>query len=107
MCSLCGVLVDRGHWTESSSNPEVFQTRNEKHTWHRERQDRARLTNRILRHYGLSLSDWSGNSYILRNRTGKSAILSNLSELWAEAEKLSKTACDPLDPDLLDYLSDQ
>ena len=106
MCSLCGVLGGRGHWTESASNPDVFASRAERHTWHRERQTRSRLVNRILRHYGLSLSDWGGSSYILRNRTGQTAILSNLSELWPAAEKLSKSRCDPLDPALLAALAD-
>ena len=27
MCSLCGVLGGRGHWTESSSSPEAFASR--------------------------------------------------------------------------------
>ena len=105
MCSLCGVLGGRGHWTESASNPRVFQTRTEQHTWHRERQQRVRLVNRVLRHYGLTLSDWAASSYVLRSRTGQTAILSNLSELWAAADKLSKTPCDPLDTDLLAALA--
>jgi len=101
MCSLCGVLGGRGHWTESASNPEVFQSRRQHHTWHRERQERVRLVNRILHHYNLTLSDWTGSSYILRSRTGRSAMLANLSELWMQAEKLGNKSCDPLADDLL------
>ena len=101
MCGLCGVLGGRGHWTESSTHPQVFQSRNETHTRQRERQQRVRLVNQVLRHYGLTLADWSGNSYILRGRTGKSQILDNLSELWTHAEVLANTECDPLDDRLL------
>jgi hypothetical protein len=108
MCSLCGILGGQKntHWTETASNPQVFESRSERHTWHRERQERTRLVNRILQYYGLSLSDWSGNSYLLRSRTGKTAILNNLSELWPQAEKLGKKPCDPLAEDLLTSLTD-
>ena len=101
MCSLCGILGDRGHWTEASAHPQVFAGRSERHTRQRERQQRTRLVNRILQHYGLTLSDWSGNAYLLRSRTGKTAILNNLSELWPQAEKLAGKPCDPLAGDLL------
>ena len=104
MCSLCGILGGRGHWTESSSNPEVFETRNQPHTRQRERQQLVRLINQVLRYYHLTLADWSGNSYILRNRTGQTAILADLTELWSIAEKLSKNDCDPLDKELLSSL---
>ena len=104
MCGLCGILVGQGHWTDSSSNPAVFASRQTQHTWHRERQDRVRLLNQVLRHYHLSLADWSGNKLVLRNRTGQTALINNLAELWIAAEKLGKTKCDPLDQQLLDAL---
>lgn len=101
MCSLCGILGGRGHWTESASSPEAFSSRAERHTWARERQARTRLVNRVLAHYGLKLADWSGNAYVLKSRTGRTAIVNNLSEVWAEAETLSRKDCDPLDDGLL------
>ncbi len=106
MCSLCGVLGGQRHWTESASNPQVFERRAEPHTRRRERQQRVRLVNRVLRHYGLTLSDWSGGSYVLRGGTGRTAILANLSELWTAAETLGRSPCDPLDPELLAALAD-
>ncbi len=99
MCSLCGMLADRGHWSESASSPEAFAGHGR--TRLRERQDRTRLINRVLAHYGLTLQDWSGNAYILRSRTGQSAIVPHLGSLWAEAERLAHRPCDPLDPALL------
>jgi hypothetical protein len=105
MCSLCGVLGGQGHWADPASNPEAFEDRGETHTWHRERQQRARLTNRILKYYGLKVSDWSGHAFILRSMTGQTAIVDNLAELWPAAERLSGRVCDPLNPELLRLLA--
>ena len=99
MCSLCGVLGGRGHWTESSANPEAFAGNDV--TRRRERQSRTRLANRVLSHYGLSLSDWSGHAYVLRTRTGRTAMVDSLGALWASAEALLGAPCDPLDESLI------
>jgi len=99
VCSLCGVLGGRGHWTDSSAAPEAFQGRAV--TRRAERQARARLVNRVLAHYGLVLSDWSGSGFMLKTRTGRTAMVENLSEVWAAAETLLGRPCDPLDPALL------
>lgn len=101
MCGLCGVLVGRGHWTDPQANPEAFAGRTRTHTWHRERQERGRLLNWVLTHYGLGLGDWAGTSYVLKTKTGRSALIDNLTELWMAAEDLGGRACDPLDEDLL------
>jgi len=101
MCGLCGILGGRGHWTDTSTNPETFAARQIVPTYRRERQGRTALVNRVLKHYGLSLKDWSGSSYILKGATGKSAIVDNLSQMWAEAETLTGRAVDPLDDDLI------
>lgn len=105
MCSLCGVLGGKGHWTESSGaagslpGAALYATRGA------ERQERVRLLNRVLAPFALRLEDWAGTSYILRTRTGQSAIVEHLSQLWAAAERLRKSPCDPLDPDVIVALS--
>lgn len=101
MCSLCGVLGGRGHWTESSSSPEAFASREADVTRRRERQERIRLANRILGHYGLKLTDFSGGAYVLSTRTGRSKIVDNIAEVWIAAEDMTGRGCDPLDPSLL------
>lgn len=101
MCGLCGILGGRGHWTDTATNPDVFAAREAVPTYRRERQERTALVNRVLKHYGLSLKDWSGSSYILRGSTGKTAIVENLSQMWAEAETLTGRTFDPLDDDLI------
>jgi hypothetical protein len=42
---------------------------------------------------------------VLRGKTGQTAMVDNLAELWAAAEQLGKGPCDPLDDTLLDTLS--
>lgn len=69
-----------------------------------DRAARARLFTVVLRSRGLSLQDWEGSSYILRNAKGSTAVVSNLAQVWAEAEAMSGAPLDPLDPLLLDNL---
>ena len=99
MCSLCGVLGGQAHWTESTRHAEAFAERVELHTRRRERQEQTRL-----KHYGLTLSDWSGASFVLKSATGRSQIVQNLGEVWIAAEALCGRACDPLADDLLQRL---
>ena len=105
MCSLCGILGGRGHWTESASSPEVFASRAGGYTAGRERQQRTRILNVVLGHYGLSLSDWAPGRSVLRSATGRTALVENVAEVWPEAERLAGRSLDPLDPDLLDALA--
>jgi hypothetical protein len=86
MCALCGVLLS-DHWAESGGR--------------RGRALRVALVNRVLGHYGLRLDDWSGRTYVLRDRKGRSSIVSDLGSLWAEAERLCGRRLDPLDPALV------
>ena len=105
MCSLCGILGGRGHWTDSASSPEVFAGRAEVHTAGRERQQRTRILNVLLGHYGLSVSDWTAGKSVLRSATGRTALVDNVGELWPAAERLTGRALDPLDPVLLTALA--
>ena len=106
MCSLCGILGGNNHWADTSSNPTSFGDRARQVTWHRERQDRTRLINKVIGRYGLTVSDWSGNAFVVRSHTGKSVIADNLSQIWDAADKINGSPCDPLDPDLIRLLSE-
>ena len=103
MCSLCGILGGKGHWTDTSSTPETFASR-QGHTVRRERLDRVGVVNKVLAHYRLTLKDWSGSQYVLRTGTGKTALVDNLSQMWAEAERLTGREFDPLDDGLVGAL---
>ena len=104
MCSLCGVLGGGMHWTDPAARPEAFQGRAVQPTRRQERAERIALANRILRHYGLKLGDFEGQSYVLRCATGRQAMVPDLVGMWTAAEKLAGRACDPLDVDLITAL---
>ena len=87
MCSLCGVLLNES-WAEQGGD-------------RRARVLRLRLLNRVLLHYGLRLDEWTGRVYVLRDMTGRAAVVEDLGSIWREAELLAGTPLDPLDPDLL------
>src|SRR5215472_3183200 len=89
------MLEGQLHWTESK--PPAAQA----HTQWRERQARIRLVNAVLQHYGLKLAEWSGKSYVLSSRNGRTAMSENKSELWGEAGRLCRRRCDHLDEGLL------
>jgi hypothetical protein len=61
---------------------------------------RAAVLNRVLDHYGLAVDAWAG-SYVLRDRKGGTAVVSDLGALWVDAERLAGGALDPLDPALV------
>ena len=107
MCSLCGVLGGQEHWTDAVSNASVFPGRQLHQNRLQERQHRVRLVNRILSHYGLSLSDWGGTAFVLSSHTGRTAIVDNLTQMWAAAEELLGRPCDPLDPALVSALQEE
>ena len=86
MCSLCGVLLS-DHWAEADGGA-------------RARIFRVGLLNRVLGHFGLSLGAW-GRVYVLRDRTGRTAVVDDLGAVWREAERLLGRPLDPLDPALL------
>ncbi len=76
------------HWAESGEG-------------RRARVFRVRLLNRVLAHFGLSLDDWSGSVYILRDRKGRAEVVADLGSLWVEAERMVGLPLDPLDPELV------
>jgi hypothetical protein len=87
MCSLCGVLLSES-WAEQGGD-------------RRARALRLRLLNRVLGHHGLRLDEWAGRVYVLRDRTGRAAVVEDLGSIWREAEQLAGKPLDPLDDKLL------
>ena len=112
MCILCGQLLTHVHWADRRSlegdgdrritagGPEGRQRR-------RERNQRVRLLKILLGYYGLSIDQWSGMSYLLSNRKGKSTMIDDLGALWPAAEELAGRRLDPLDPGFLEALERQ
>jgi hypothetical protein len=107
MCGLCGILGGKEHWTDSSANQEAFGERSQSRTMRGERMERTELVGRVLKYYRLGLKDWSGNAYLLTSSTGKTVLVDNLSQMWAEAETMINGDCDPLDEDLIVHISSE
>jgi len=93
MCSLCGILSAEGDWTEASTMPSL----NQLGTRRALRLHRVRIANMALGQFGLALTDWQGAQYQLSNRTGRTEMVDNLSQVWQAAERILGRACDPLD----------
>ena len=87
MCVLCAALLS-DHWAETDGG-------------RRARAVRVRLLNRVLGHYGLSLGDWAGSVYTVRDGKGGSAVVQDVGTLWQAAEDLAGRPLDPLDLDLI------
>ena len=104
MCGLCGVLGNGTHWADGVAGPG--EPAASAVPWLRRpaRRQRVVLGNLVLRHYGLSLSDWQGAEFLLRSRTGATRLVGTLADLWPKADQLANAAIDPLDPALLDAL---
>jgi|TARA_B110000503_G_scaffold63628_1_gene100353 hypothetical protein len=90
MCNACGNPASPGHWTDAGAITPSDRLRARFH--------RANLLNGVLRSYGLSAHD-SGTvpGIQLSTLSGNQTILPNLEEVWAEAERLTGFAIDPLD----------
>jgi hypothetical protein len=58
------------------------------------------VTNEVLRHYGLKVSDWSGTRYALHDGKGRFELVQDLGSLWSAAQRLAGRPLDPLDPAL-------
>jgi hypothetical protein len=95
MCNACGNPAAPGHWTEAGSATPGDRLRARFH--------RARVLGEILRPYGLEAHDGGVVPGIqIGNRAGANTIVRNLTEVWAEAERLIGAPIDPLDPRYLD-----
>jgi hypothetical protein len=104
MCALCGVLGGAGHWTEAAPRPGVFTRNTSSFDRRRQRLELTACAGRVLRCYGLSITDWQGSAYVLSTATGKTEIVESLAHLWPAAERLIGRPCDPLDPALFERL---
>jgi hypothetical protein len=91
MCSACGYPAAPGHWTDAGAATA--------HDKLRARFRRAEVLQSVLSAYGITAHDGGEVPGIqLASLTGAQAILPNLEELWAAAERMAGRPIDPLDP---------
>lgn len=114
MCMLCSQLWLEDHWAETAddapgaSGPVALETHAHRRGLRlRDRAERARLATLVLAGRGLALRDWEGSSYLLRDRKGSEVVVHDLPAAWAEAERMTGRALDPLDPALLASLRER
>ena len=100
MCGLCGVFLTETHWSDVSVSTPGSGGRTRRH----ERLHRVAQANRILKQYGLKLTDWQGSAYLLGSQTGQTAIVPSVAAVWPVAERLRKQSIDPFDERLIEVL---
>jgi len=71
----------------------------------RSRLKRVKISNRLLAYYGLSISEWNGSRFVLRDKKGGTQIVYDLGDMWNKAELLAHKKLDPLDDTFLDAFS--
>lgn len=92
------------HWTETGTDAGRATEAESGRDRYLGRLRRVALINRILDHYGCQASDWASNQYVVRSRSGRTAMVGHLPQVWTAAEEIAGRPLDPLDPDLLDAL---
>jgi hypothetical protein len=102
MCGLCGIFLTESHWTDAALAASGSGGRTRRH----ERLHRVALANRILKRYGLKLTDWQGSAYLLGSQTGQTAIVPSVAAVWPAAERLRRQSIDPLDERLIEALEE-
>jgi len=108
VCVLCGQLVTDLHWTETRFDADAVGSAAGETPRRRQRFARARLLDRVLRHYGLGVhDDWSATSYVVASRKGASELVQHLGQVWPVAERLAGRRLDPLEEGLLRELADR
>jgi hypothetical protein len=116
MCVLCNQLWIEDHWSEVAAidqddggndvvRLEVHVQRRGQRL--RDRAERARLVGLVLRGMGITLQDWEGSSYILRDAKGKSTVVHDLATVWDEVARMTGSAPDPLDASFITNLRER
>lgn len=91
MCSACGFPLAPGHWTEAGAATAPDRLR--------ARFRRAQVLQSVLRPYGLTAHDGMQVPGIqVSTQSGRHALVRDLDEVWATAERLTGNPIDPLDP---------
>ncbi|KAE9631003.1 hypothetical protein GP644_07230 [Parasedimentitalea maritima] len=94
MCGLCGIFGSDDHW--SAASPTLSASADPVGR-RRDRNARISAVNQMLSRQRVQLSDWQGQSYVLRGPTGQQSIVSNVTEVWASLEDDFGKEFDPLD----------
>src|SRR5258708_21055031 len=97
MCALCGVLGGPEYWMDAVARPGIYTRNTDPVSRRRERMERVRAANRVLKYYRLSLADWQSGTFVLSTATGKTELADDLPHLWVAAERLLSRPSAPLE----------
>lgn len=104
MCGLCAALNASRNWTDLAGKSE-FSLDGRPVNVRQERNQLVGVVNRVLAHYGVSVSDWGGSSYVVTNQRRQNENVLNLNGVWAAVDALMEhERPDPLDERFLDQL---
>ncbi len=91
MCNACGNPAAPGHWTEAGAQQGGIRLRALFH--------RISVLQRALKPYGFSAhADGRIPQILLTGPGGVRVMVNNLTELWAEVERIQGFPVDPLTP---------
>lgn len=93
MCGACGILRNESDWTEGFGSTSAQSSGADRLA---ERRRRIALVNELLSHSGLKLRE-QGRQLVLSSLTGKSTVVTSLSHVWREADRIGRQPPDPLD----------
>ena len=96
MCALCGGLIGGRHWADGGSDAGSRR---------RERHDRIRFLNKVLRHFEMEVRAWGRDGYLLTGNDVPAQLAENLPALWARVEEARGAKCSPLNSALLAALA--
>lgn len=100
MCGLCGVFGTEEAWSDAGVTAVGEGGRTRRH----ERLHRVAIANRVLKPFGMQVTDWNGVSYTVRSQTGQTVIVNSIAEVWPAAEKFRRQVIDPLDPRVIEAM---
>lgn len=101
MCGLCAALNAGRNWTDMAGKDE-FSDGGRPVLASQQRARLVGIVNRGLHHYGITVTDWGGGSYVVSNAMGQNENVYAISAIWKAVDALlyPRTA-DPLDRDLV------
>ena len=101
MCGFCAVFSGVPHWTETASDAGDGAQDTGGPAWRRGRQQRLRVVNAVLAHFGCRVEDWMGGQFVVSSQRGRTEMVEQLPQVWRVVENIAQRPLDPLDPALL------
>ena len=93
MCGMCGDLTPQDHWTDRTVGAAGDDSGSRRH-----RILRLAAVRALLAGTGLTVTEWQGRRWLLGDGRGRTAVVTDLGALWAEAERMLGRPVDPLAP---------